>query len=237
MYERRADKSRSSAALICVVFSLLVVGFCSFTYFLLSPLLEAAGPRPGIIASVIRELRESSREALFSEHHDYKSLDHARDRLWSDDLLTPNGGYFTVDHETNNTDKLGISMFHQLHCLSMIRDEMQRLHEVIGDGVTAGSALRRHSHVGVDVGSPGHDDLEHTMHCFDYLRQVRSKSFVSEADQKSLLCMADVTIEHPKQFEDGKPYIDGMGPRKCKNWDLLYAASIESDKQPLGLGE
>lgn len=51
--------------------------------------------------------------------------------------------------------------------------------------------------------------------------------------RQTIRCLADSTIERPKLYPDGTPFIDGMGDRKCKNWDLLYGASTTSDDEPM----
>lgn len=45
--------------------------------------------------------------------------------------------------------------------------------------------------------------------------------------------MADATIEQPKLSDDGDPYIDGMDERRCKDWEILYNASVRSDAEPV----
>lgn len=49
---------------------------------------------------------------------------------------------------------------------------------------------------------------------------------------QTLLCHADGTVEKPKVDDEGKPYINGGGERKCKNWELLYNAATDSDDTP-----
>ena len=45
-----------------------------------------------------------------------------------------------------------------------------------------------------------------------------------------ILCNADDTIEAPKIGRKGDDIVDGMGSRVCKDWNLLYTESIQSDE-------
>ncbi len=166
------------AVLVAVTF-----GFCGFTYVLFSPLTKLASGQHGSksLAPILRQVESSSRIADFQEHAHFKSLDHIYDTFWDEMLLPSNGGYVTSSSTSNNTDKLGISMFHQLHCLSMIRDEMQLLKDSLdsmkgpshakGEHAQDVQVHRRHGHMHEDDGS-GPGEHEHALHCFDYLRQV-----------------------------------------------------------------
>lgn len=181
--EKQAPPSRR----YLMAFAILVAatfGFCGFTYAVLSPLAHFSGSQhiSKSLSSILREVESSSRTANFEEHAQFKSLDHKFDTLWDEMLLPANGGYVTSSKTKNNTDKLGISMFHQLHCLSMIRDEMQLLKDEFDAMKRGGNAKgghkqdvqvhRRHGHMHGDDGvAPG--EHGHALHCFDYLRQVR----------------------------------------------------------------
>lgn len=178
----QSAKSKRDQVFLLGLFVTLVVSFAGFTYFMLMPFSQFNTHSHGkklYIAAELQELEKSSRIVEFSEHEDYKNLSREFDPLW-DKLLTPNGGYLTADRKTNETDKLGISMFHQLHCLAMIREEMQYLvHiiEVLKENTHApelhSQLQRRHKHGG-DSMNPLNHDADHPLHCFDYLRQVRN---------------------------------------------------------------
>jgi len=60
--------------------------------------------------------------------------------------------------KTGIVDKVGVSMFHQLHCLDMIRKEVGRLHREGGQEESSGAESLFHR--------------EHYLHCFDYLAQL-----------------------------------------------------------------
>lgn len=56
----------------------------------------------------------------FVPHPQYANLSSQYDKLW-DELLPANGGFLA-------DSKQGISMFHQLHCLQLLRIGLQRTH-------------------------------------------------------------------------------------------------------------
>ncbi|OAQ59209.1 hypothetical protein VFPPC_10239 [Pochonia chlamydosporia 170] len=214
--------ARQHYAFLLSLFSTLVISFSLFTYFMLLPLSQFTThhkPSPSntsLVPADLHALQTSSKIVQFAEHDAYKNLSHQHDHLWHE-ALPPNGGYFTLAHERNKTHKLGIAMFHQLHCLAMLRSEMQYLHQII-------AVLKDPTRGELPVRPKESDPLDHdkgyALHCFDYLRQ-------------SLLCMADATIEQPKLSDDGDPYIDGMDERRCKDWEILYNASVRSDVEPV----
>lgn len=187
-YSGPKSRRRNACTALFVVAVALSMG--AFTFMLIGPLSGSQYPagEGRSLAALLRKLDMSSRDVHFVQDNNYTSLDHKFDGLWHDDMLPPNGGYFPMDKETNNTDKLGISMFHQLHCLGMIREEMQHLHEII-DNLNAGGTgevkshhnSRRHNDgFDFDAGRPAHHDQGHTLHCFDYLRQVSKHSLLRE---------------------------------------------------------
>ena len=81
---------------------------------------------------------------------------------WESLLLPPNGGMLKVRTRNNTITDYGISMFHQLHCLTVLR------------GLIFPETSQHHglstspSHSGDD-----HEDAVHWAHCFDYIAQVR----------------------------------------------------------------
>lgn len=97
-------------------------------------------------------------ETDFTAHKEFQDMSPASDKYWAD-LLPRNGGFLAPE----NTGKRapGIAMFHQLHCLQMIRSSMQSL---LGKNNTEARGMHHHD---------AHDAIdEHVLHCFDYIRQV-----------------------------------------------------------------
>lgn len=99
----------------------------------------------------------------FSENPQYKNLSREFDHLW-DELLTPNGGFIMKKDEKNIVHQYGLSMFHQLHCLAMIRTALQEALSL--NDMSKIHSRHEHSAQQLTDGSP------HWLHCFDYLRQV-----------------------------------------------------------------
>ena len=175
----------------------------------------------------------------FYEHYEYQNLSHASDHLW-DELLTPNGGFLAGLDDAGQPHRYGISMFHQLHCVAMLRMVVQSL--MFGDeaGSTAhakhGSHMNKKNVLSGKYGAAHNDlDSEHWLHCFDYLRQVRRPCRGCSPAcwgvlmwLQAILCNADGTIELPVRKENGHEVVDGMVKRQCKNPDVLSDASIRS---------
>jgi hypothetical protein len=99
----------------------------------------------------------------FTPHPEFEDFSSKSDFEW-DRLLTPNGG-FLVREIDNKQENWGISMFHQLHCVQMIRTELQRLMNI-----TTSDDLQPKDYHGMATAVP--HDSEHVGHCLDYLRQV-----------------------------------------------------------------
>lgn len=105
----------------------------------------------------------------FQHMKEVEDLGKAGDWIWKSQLLPPKGGFLWV--ETNGTDDIveiegwGITMFHALHCLQMIR-------EVFKSTMSPEHASNH--------GMPGHhhadNDPKHATHCISYLYQVRKQS-------------------------------------------------------------
>lgn len=92
------------------------------------------------------------------------------DGNWSA-LLPPNGGFVVEKNEFGGLEMAGITMFHQLHCLGMIRNAIQEL--MIDKPMNMENVIgRRHGL---------HFHQEHWVHCLDYLVQVRYTCFIPHA--------------------------------------------------------
>lgn len=98
-----------------------------------------------------------TQQITFSPHPEYANLSHTYDQLW-EDVLPSNGGFVK---DTLTGGSLGITMFHQLHCLQLLRIGLQSAHE----GDTTGKVM---DHAGHNM----HANSQHYLHCLGYLRQV-----------------------------------------------------------------
>ncbi|KAI1214209.1 uncharacterized protein F4807DRAFT_407083 [Annulohypoxylon truncatum] len=133
---------------------------------------------------------------------------------WWEDLLTPNGGFLMVKEQDGETNQIGVSMFHQLHCLSMIRTM-----------ILMGDIHMDHVHVESRDMNQSAKDRGHFLHCFDYIVQA-------------ILCTADDTLERSgKVLVPGGEEVDGINGvgqmHQCRNATLLYDYVLQSEKVPV----
>lgn len=68
-----------------------------------------------------------------------------------------------VREKNGEINQIGVSMFHQLHCLSMVRAMLLK-----------GDTHMDHNHVESRDMNQGAKDRGHFLHCFDYIVQVRN---------------------------------------------------------------
>ncbi|KAJ5132553.1 hypothetical protein N7448_006711 [Penicillium atrosanguineum] len=132
--------------------------------------------------------------------------DAVRDPSWQK-LLPSGGGFLFVQESDGTVQGYGVSMFHQLHCLSMIRDML------LGQPMS-------HAHEASDWSQ----DSMHWLHCLDYLAQ-------------GVLCAADDTLEKPgfTKNVEGKLVkgIDGMNhTHQCRDWAQLREVVEHSETVP-----
>ncbi|KAF7875143.1 hypothetical protein EAF04_002315 [Stromatinia cepivora] len=134
----------------------------------------------------------------------------AEDVNWDEYLLTPNGGFIMVDEGDGVTKGYGVTMFHQLHCLGMIRTML------------FGGAMNHDHEV---QGAEWSKNPLHFLHCLDYIAQ-------------GIICTADDTLEVPKPTTNamGKVVdgIDGMGhEHQCRNASALREKVLLSENKPI----
>ncbi|KAK0616929.1 hypothetical protein B0T14DRAFT_524042 [Immersiella caudata] len=156
---------------------------------------------------------------IFREHTEFMNVSREFDHVW-DEALPSNDGFLRIFDPVANKDVwVGVAMFHQLHCLQMIRMTLQNVVEETNALLAACREMPEHetiTHHRGDVHSD-HKSLKHAMHCFDYLRQ-------------SFICLADDTIEMPipERLAEGVIAVDGAGPRQCRNASKLWELALES---------
>jgi hypothetical protein len=110
----------------------------------------------------------------FTPQPTFSNLSHIYDSQW-DAILPANGGF--IDHRNGKDDATattvvvkGVTMFHQLHCLQLLRIALQQSASAEngngdGDGHEMGTVKDAKGH---DM----HANSLHYLHCLDYLRQV-----------------------------------------------------------------
>lgn len=104
-----------------------------------------------------------SHTVTFYDYVEFQSIDSASDAAW-DNILPPNGGYIYRQEGRGQKQGYGISMFHQLHCLQMVRTKLQTMTSHMAAGGESGQR-EQHAH-------QHHVDDDHVFHCLDYIRQV-----------------------------------------------------------------
>lgn len=88
------------------------------------------------------------------------------DTAWSSMLNTPQGGFLWVKYNETNNMPWGVSMFHSIHCLSLLRRMlMMQLNNttILETAQTNHTHQSEHSHA---------FDEGHVGHCFSYIAQV-----------------------------------------------------------------
>ena len=105
----------------------------------------------------------------FREQPILGSLSPSTDEAWERTALTPKGGFLWVEFNETNNAAWGISMFHALHCLKLLRNVIrssEMMKNVVGpetghDGISSG-------------GKPQHLRMNptHVGHCVGYIAQV-----------------------------------------------------------------
>ncbi|KAF7883188.1 uncharacterized protein EAF01_011697 [Botrytis porri] len=132
------------------------------------------------------------------------------DSAW-DNLMPAGRGFILVENpehyglrpglpSANGLDRYSVSVFHQLHCLGMIRESYNSVLKEVRPHI--------HGDENLSNSAAQESEKEHTSHCFDYLRQA-------------MMCSADLTIEWAMEMPDGKPpfTVDGWGiTHTCRNW-------------------
>lgn len=110
---------------------------------------------------------------LFRERPILEDLSPFADEAWEQTLLTSRGGFLWVEFNETSNEAWGISMFHALHCLKMLRIVI-RSSDIMKSVVEGGGGAS-------DNGGQGGETLDHPDmnpvhigHCVGYIAQVRA---------------------------------------------------------------
>ena len=106
----------------------------------------------------------------FQPTQDYQTLSEHDDGRWAQ-LIPANGGFQIQPMHENNSYRLGIGMFHELHCLRMLRNRLQSLTQRV-ELLSNVTDPDYPSYVREPI------DSVHVLHCLDYLRQVSSQDSI-----------------------------------------------------------
>ncbi|KUL90711.1 hypothetical protein ZTR_00008 [Talaromyces verruculosus] len=161
---------------------------------------------------------------VFREVEDLKDMGVAGDQKWDD--LFAGDGYLFLKPENSSLpqEPWGVSMFHELHCLQVLRNKIQGLEAQVS-GSEPLQNQGQHGHHHDDSDDSDVSDI-HYLHCFSYLAQ-------------SIACSADDTLEPPhiNHFKNGsfRSYnIDGIGTwHQCRDQSLVRRKMIESKESML----
>lgn len=110
-----------------------------------------------------------------------EDLSHKGDEAWATELFTPHGGFLVVRRNETTNEKWGVSMFHGLHCLQMIRSALQQAREIEISSIP-GDHGGHHEH------HSEHLEESHLQHCFSYITQVRNSSLFLQSTNGSTHC-------------------------------------------------
>lgn len=125
--------------------------------------------------------------ARFEHMQDLQDLGPRGDDIWDNQILPPRGGLLWarvndsgLSDADDNTEGWGITMFHALHCLQMIREVFKVAER--REGECAREELRRGDDDGAHAHAHAHghqhqDNTKHATHCLSYLYQVRYLPF------------------------------------------------------------
>lgn len=103
---------------------------------------------------------QSTKQAITIKFDEIPALEdwsHEGDQAWNRLLRPGKGGFLLIQKNATDAVPWGISMYHGLHCLKMIRDMMAK-------AKTTKISNNIHDHSGFEE--------EHLGHCFAYLAQV-----------------------------------------------------------------
>lgn len=118
---------------------------------------------------------EPMKEVTFVRNEQRYDLTTAGDPHW-EAMLPSNGGFIAAaDGINSSTTAVGISMFHQLHCLQIIRRAFQVYTDAGAKQSVRDEATPQIRKSGAqDAHAHHHGDQRHWVHCLDYLAQVRT---------------------------------------------------------------
>ncbi|KAI4230241.1 MAG: hypothetical protein L6R36_000206 [Xanthoria steineri] len=149
---------------------------------------------------------------VFQDRPILENLSPSANEEWERALLTPRGGFLWVQYNITAEQPYGISMFHGLHCLKMLREVIQSSHTATKGSEHPG-AHKEHG-----------QSLNHIRHCIGYIAQ-------------HLMCAADSTIGPSKITFDQSGQatqfmVDGEGyQHQCRDHSGLRRIVQQSEKQ------
>jgi hypothetical protein len=124
--------------------------------------------------------------------------------------MDPTGALEITDPATGKRGyRVAIEVFHQLHCLNLLRQA---------------NHMEHYSSQGGDTAAEPHDLHGHLDHCIDALRQF-------------VMCQSDTNVFPFRfPFNDGDPWPDYSSPRMCRNYEKVRQWAVDHGVEQ-GVGE
>jgi hypothetical protein len=115
--------------------------------------------------------------------------------------MDPTGALQVTDPKTGRRGyRVAVEVFHQLHCLNLLRQANHKAHYAPQGGDTAAEPADLHGHLD---------------HCIDALRQF-------------VMCQSDTNVFPFRfPFNDGDPWPDYSSPRMCRNFEKIREWAVE----------
>lgn len=104
----------------------------------------------------------------FARNPNFEDMSHDNDAAWAEAVMPKKLGFIYVKHNESLLLERGISMFHAMHCLSLLREMLQE--------PPADPSQSRHH--GLKGEASKHLRQEHVPHCLSYIAQVRGSLYV-----------------------------------------------------------
>jgi hypothetical protein len=168
------------------------------------------------LTSIIPSFQSSTVPSLnlyeFHKSKELEDLSTTGDAAWQQLTTTTDGGFLWVRHNDTYRTGWGVSMFHSLHCLGLLR-------EIVKTKSNHNNSHSEHS---------SHADAAHAGHCLSYIAQ-------------SLLCSADGTLERPKSILDKngdilRDDINGEGvEHRCRDQSLLWELVRQTEQEAISV--
>lgn len=164
---------KSSQAVICKVFASLLAFICTIiltfvvlypTHLPLSQTLRVSLNRLALGCTQLTEESKATVQTVFKGKLGLENLSSADHSDPTPAIEKPQWGLLWVQRNETYKQAWGISIFHALHCLEMIRDELDdRTRDQTRDAILGRSAGNREH---------DHQREDHVHHCLAYIAQV-----------------------------------------------------------------
>lgn len=186
-------------ALLLLLFafnSQLISALKDFGFNIRQPLHPAAGVQSTHKSQNYHGLPHTT--ALFRERPILEDLSPSADAAWEKTLLTRKGGFLWVEYNQTVNEAWGISMFHALHCLKMLRIASRSSPMVKS---LVGVRSEASDHIEQRRATIDHPDMDpaHIGHCIGYIAQVRSPFSMlagefAKSRCRSTLCVLQIVL-------------------------------------------